>query len=70
MNSSGEGGGGRAAPASLGAGGAVVEKPHPDRPVPGIPTEAIQATTKQAEMNGILFARPPNEGMSREWVWS
>ena len=33
--------------------------------VPGTPIEAMQATTKQPEMNGMRFESPPSEGMSR-----
>ena len=36
--------------------------------VPGMPTEAMQAMTKQPAMNGIRFESPPSEGISRVWV--
>ena len=33
-------------------------------------TDDLQATMKHPETKGIRFIRPPNEGISRVWVWS
>ncbi len=38
--------------------------------VPGMPTDAMQATKKQPATKGMRLTSPPNSGIWRECVWS